>query len=83
MTLTYSPVDLSVPFIRSQHWQSGRRRRLVEHCRRTFIIIVIIIIIIIIITNKKIAVTLHKKLQGHFTQSNMRSQKTKHLLNDD
>ena len=37
--------------------------------------------IIIIITNVKIAVTLHKKLQGHFTQSNMRSQKTKHLAN--
>ena len=35
----------------------------------------------VIITNEKIAVTLHKKLQGHFTQSNMRSQKTKHLAN--
>ena len=41
----------------------------------------IIIIIIIIITNDKIAVTFHKRLQGHFTQSSMRAQKTKHLAN--
>ena len=40
-----------------------------------------LMIIITIITNEKIAVTLHKKLQGNFTQSNMRSQKTKHLAN--
>ena len=31
--------------------------------------------------HKKIAVMIHKRLQGHFTQSNMPSQKTKHLAN--